>query len=48
MKELAMTCDLTAKIFNDETEARIHFEALRWPNGPICPHCGAIGEATEL
>jgi transposase-like protein len=43
-----MTCDLTAKIFNDETEARVHFEALRWPNGPVCPHCGAIGEATEL
>ena len=43
-----MTCDLTAKFFNDETAARIHFEALRWPNGPICPHCGTLGEATEL
>lgn len=31
-------------IFNDETAARAHLEALRWPNGPVCPHCGAHGE----
>jgi transposase-like protein len=22
-----------------EDEAREYFESLRWPNGPICPHC---------
>jgi transposase-like protein len=43
-----MTCDLTDKIFTDETAARIHFEQLRWPDGPVCPHCGVVGEATEL
>jgi transposase-like protein len=43
-----MTCDLTAPIFTDENEARIHFEKLRWPDGPICPHCGTVNEATEL
>jgi transposase-like protein len=43
-----MTCDLTDKIFTDENEARIHFEALRWPDGPVCPHCGTVNEATEL
>jgi transposase-like protein len=43
-----MICDLTAKIFTDETAARVHFEKLRWPDGPVCPHCGVIGEATEL
>src|SRR5208282_430012 len=48
IKELAMTCDLTAKIFTDESAARKHFEALRWPDGPICPHCGVVGEGTEL
>ena len=35
---------LTHPIFHDEAKARKHFEKLRWPNGPICPHCGAYGE----
>jgi transposase-like protein len=40
---------LTDPIFTDETAAREHFEAIRWPNGPVCPHCGATGEtATQL
>jgi transposase-like protein len=43
-----MTCDLIDKIFTDEAAARKHFEALRWPDGPVCPHCGVVGEATEL
>jgi len=48
MKGLAMTCDLTDKIFTDEAAARVHFEKLRWPDGPVCFHCGVIGESTEL
>jgi len=24
-----------------EDEAREYFERVRWPNGPICPHCGS-------
>ena len=40
--------DLTNPIFNDEEAARKHFEALRWPDGPVCPHCGSINNATEL
>ncbi|MFC6487540.1 IS1595 family transposase [Nitratireductor sp. GCM10026969] len=27
-------------IFTDVDAAREHLEAQRWPNGPICPHCG--------
>jgi len=41
-----MTTNLTDPIFNDEEAARAHFEAIRWPNGPVCPHCGVEGEAT--
>ena len=41
-------CDLTNPIFTNEDAARKHFEALRWPDGPVCPHCGVVGEATEL
>ena len=43
-----MTCELTDKIFTNEAAARKHFEALRWPDGPVCPHCGTVDEATEL
>ena len=34
--------DLTDPIFHDENAARAHLESLRWPNGPVCPHCGAV------
>ena len=30
----------TAPHFIDETEARSFLERLRWPNGPVCHHCG--------
>ena len=45
---VAMATDLTDPIFTDEDAARAHFEKIRWPNGPICPHCGLIDNATEL
>ena len=32
--------DLTAAIYNDADKAREHLEAIHWPHGPICPHCG--------
>jgi transposase-like protein len=27
-------------IFHEEDKAREALEAIRWPEGPICPHCG--------
>jgi transposase-like protein len=27
-------------MFNDEDKAREALEAVRWPDGQICPHCG--------
>lgn len=27
-------------IFQDEAKAREALEAVRWPDGPVCPHCG--------
>lgn len=32
--------DLTNEIYQDANKAREHLEAIHWPNGPICPHCG--------
>jgi hypothetical protein len=34
--------------FHDEETAREFFEKLRWPDGPVCPHCGEIGNARKL
>ena len=40
-----MTCDLTDPIFTNEDVARAHFEALRWPSGRACYHCGVVGQS---
>lgn len=37
-----------ASHFHDENEARKHLEAIRWPDGPACPHCGSIAEHYRL
>jgi transposase-like protein len=33
--------------YHDEEAARQWLEALRWPDGPVCPHCGEQGHAYE-
>ena len=40
--------DLLSPHFHDADKARAYLEAARWPNGPICPHCGCIGRASRL
>jgi transposase-like protein len=40
--------NLTDPIFTDEEAARRHFEAIRWPNGPFCPHCGETEKVYRL
>jgi transposase-like protein len=42
MHELVM--DLQNPIFTDDTKAREALETVRWPDGPVCPHCGTIGD----
>lgn len=39
--------DLQNPIFHDETKARQWLEGHLWPDGPVCPHCGAV-EVTAL
>ena len=36
-----MTVNLTNPIFHNIDAARAHLEAQRWPNGPVCVHCGS-------
>ena len=38
---------LTDKCFNNADTARKYLEAQRWPDGPICAHCGSLN-ATAL
>jgi transposase-like protein len=37
-----------ASRFSNADAAREYLESLRWPDGPICPHCGVLDEATKL
>jgi transposase-like protein len=32
--------NITDPIYSDANKAREHLEALHWPNGPVCSHCG--------
>ncbi|MCP5137594.1 MAG: IS1595 family transposase [Gammaproteobacteria bacterium] len=40
--------DLTAPIYTDPEAARQHLEAIRWPNGTACPHCGEAENVKPL
>jgi hypothetical protein len=37
-----------ADLFTNEDLAIEFFEKQRWPDGPVCPHCGAINTAFKL
>ncbi len=43
-----MSILLSNPIFHNEERARAHLEAIRWPNGPFCPHCGERQGITRL
>ncbi len=36
--------DLQNPAFHDEDAAREALEAIRWPDGPLCPHCGNLDQ----
>jgi transposase-like protein len=37
-----------AQHFSADDKAREFLEKQRWPEGPICPHCGLVGQAYRL
>jgi transposase-like protein len=39
---------LSKAYFHDEEAAFTHLEAVLWPDGPICPHCGATGRISKI
>lgn len=40
--------NLSAPHFHDTAKAREYLEKLRWPEGPICPHCGGFEKIYTL
>jgi transposase-like protein len=43
-----VTSNLSALHLHDETAALAFLEAAFWPEGPICPHCGATDRIYAL
>jgi transposase-like protein len=43
-----MQSKLEAVHFANEEAAIAYVEGRLWPIGPVCPHCGTIGEATKM
>jgi len=39
---------LARPYFHDETAAYAELESIVWPNGPVCPHCGATDRIAPL
>jgi transposase-like protein len=36
-----MAAAIESEHFHNEEAARKYLEAIRWPDGPVCPHCGS-------
>src|ERR1051326_3176770 len=36
--------DLRNPIFHDDNAAREYLEGVLWPQGPVCPRCGVMGD----
>ena len=34
--------------FHNEAVAIARLEAIIWPNGPVCPHCGGVDRITPV
>jgi len=41
MSFYTMTLEKFEELYSTEEKARLDIEHKRWPNGPVCPHCGA-------
>src|ERR1017187_9373083 len=43
-----MAATFDSPIFSDETAAREALEAVRWPTGPVCVHCGCTDHVVRV
>lgn len=47
-KQKSSTSPFDNPVYKDEEIARKHLESIRWPNGPVCPHCGCDERIMQL
>ena len=40
--------NLSDPIYHNADKAREHLEALLWPNGAVCPHCGSTDKGSKI
>lgn len=40
MSDRGLNLSVLSELFASEEKARLFLERKRWPNGPVCPHCG--------
>ena len=43
-EETDMASELSKPQYQDADKAREYLETVRWPHGPICPHCGSVSK----
>src|ERR1044071_5132124 len=43
-----LPASLAHPCYHDDDVARETFEAIRWPDGPYCPHCGVFDTVAPL
>lgn len=41
LKGIELVTDCPDAALSSDADARAWFEAMLWPDGPICPHCGS-------
>src|SRR5271154_3157484 len=46
--KLVPKVDFRSPIYHDDDAARAHLERVLWPQGPVCPHCGVMGDRIHL
>src|SRR5262245_41439895 len=46
--KVGKSMSLKAANFQNDDKATESREAIRWPNGPVCPHCGSVAEHYRL
>jgi transposase-like protein len=40
--------NLSKSVFHSEAAAFEYLESTLWPDGPVCPHCGTVSNATKF